>query len=693
MEKLVESIMFDGRFQVARPETPQEKHPGFDPLPSRNYPFLEPRGSRPTKTRRRHPLQPRGIDGLIRFQELTDGTFNSFSSFMNIHTSSFSPVELGQDRSCDHEALHLIGQIQAGKALVAIELATPRFTHGSEGTEHITGRAFEKDPTQWISSHRIAGLLRRSMSWRGRGPMPCVVEPLTGAPLQCWVYISGSRLVLEWDTDHSLPSMAEEWDLEVREGLEVIESTTELNGKMEKTVEQIRSLTGFDRVMIYRFLPDGAGEVVAEAMREDWEPYRGLRYPAGDIPKPARDLFLINDLRLIASVDDAPLKIRGIDSLDLSLSRYRQPAPVHIEYLQNMEVGASLVTAIRIDGKLWGLISCHHGTPRPLTMRDQSRVAALTSHLSVDISGAAREQRLRDELACARLANKLVQCVTLTTEWAPVMISIAPEILQTMRADAMALHIDGKTYVAGGDLSADEASSFIDQFGEARRNQIDASDCLKDHLGDSSTISGFAGMLWISLSAFRDDCLLLFRKEQRHSVTWAGDPDKSVTFKRDGSPSPRQSFAAWVEEVVGKSEPWAEAEIHMAETVRSTLIDIVITSQDYREMVETPAARRFRAAHHEIGLPLVFADLEGRVVYQNRAAKADPLSGIGSLDELLLWETDQPDFQAKLSNLHSTDEELNFASRGRDFELARLSDEGEFVGYSLKVLTPSPAQV
>ncbi|MBB5353575.1 light-regulated signal transduction histidine kinase (bacteriophytochrome) [Haloferula luteola] len=590
---------------------------------------------------------------------------------------------------CDEIQIHLIGQIQSGKALVAVDLAAGTFTHGSKGTEAITGSQMEHHPASWVPLSHLSALQRRCGTWRGRGPMPAVIEPLSGPPIQAWVYLSGSSLVFEWDCQDPLPTVAEDWDLEVKECLEEIETLPTLDEKLERVVTRIRDLTGFDRVMIYRFHEDESGEVVSEARRGDWEPFVGLRYPATDIPRPARELFLRNDLRLIGDIAAKPVPVHGAEPLDLSLSRFRQPAEVHIEYLGNMEVAASLVTAIRVDHKLWGLISCHHGTARPLTSRDQSRVSALTGHLAVDLAGAAREQRLKDELACARLANKLVQCVTLTTDWAPVMMSISSDILRTMRSDALVLHLDGTTYISHGDIPPAEVESFIQANGPQLRNRIHATHHLTGSLKDAAGLAPYAGGLWISLSAFRDDCLLLLRKEQRKNVRWAGNPTETTVLKSDGRIGPRNSFAEWAEEVTQKSTPWTPCETEMAEVVRSTLIDIVITSQGFRELVETPAARRFRIAHEETVQPLVFADPDGRIVYRNRSALDDGLSHLTTLDELSVWKTDMERFPERLAEIQHSSTPLRFTTEGRHFELARLVEDEELHGYSLRVIADS----
>ncbi|BCX48782.1 signal transducation histidine kinase [Haloferula helveola] len=591
------------------------------------------------------------------------------------------------DLDCENQAIHLIGRLQHGKALVAINLPAGRFSHASEGTESITGYNLELHPDEWLGNTQIVNLLRRTTAWKGRGPMPVVIEPLAGAPIQGWAYLSETRLVLEWDPTDEVPGMGDDWDLEIRECLERIESTEELDAKIETVTSELRRLCGFDRVMIYRFLHDFSGEVIAESRRDDWEPYLGLRYPAGDIPKPARDLFLRNDLRLIGDVSAASVPIHGEGDLDMSLSRYRQPADVHIEYLKNMGVAASLVTSVRVGSELWGLISCHHGSPRTLSAKDQSRIATLTGHLAVDLSGAAREKKLRSDLACARLANKLVQCVTLTTDWPPVMMSIASEVIETLRADGLALRFGGTTRTHGEGIDAAWVDRLVEAYGKDRRNSVGASDRAPADFPDAGLPPSIGGVLWIPLSNFRNDALLIFRKAQDISISWAGDPARHTEMNDEGKLGPRRSFAIWKENVRGCGEPWSEAELDMASTVRSTLIDIVITTQTFREIIETPAARRFRIAHHDSENALIFADPEGKVVYANPKALDGELASITHFDQIALWQTD--DGTPPLADLTIDDGPRQFRRNGTEFEFGTLRDEGELVGYSLRIRSPN----
>ena len=132
------------------------------------------------------------------------------------------------------------------------------------------------------------------------------------------------------------------------------------------TARAVRALTGFDRVMVYRYDADYNGEVVAEAKRADLNSFLGLHYPASDIPAQARALYEKNWIRLISDVDYAPAPIEPADHpatgapLDLTYSTLRSVSPIHLEYLRNMGVRASMSISLLRDDKLWGLIACHH---------------------------------------------------------------------------------------------------------------------------------------------------------------------------------------------------------------------------------------------------------------------------------------------------------------------------------------------
>ncbi len=175
----------------------------------------------------------------------------------------------------------------------------------------------------------------------------------------------------------------------------------------------MRALTGFDRVMVYRFDPDGSGEVIAESARSSLDPYLGLHYPASDIPKQARALYERNWLRIIADVDAAPVPVLPARDphgrlLDLSMSSLRTVSPIHLEYLRNMGVAASLSVSILRGGKLWGLFACHHTEPRHLSLERRTGAELFGQMFSLILESREREAETAYEASSRALHDRLM---------------------------------------------------------------------------------------------------------------------------------------------------------------------------------------------------------------------------------------------------------------------------------------------
>jgi light-regulated signal transduction histidine kinase (bacteriophytochrome) len=517
------------------------------------------------------------------------------------------------------------------------------------------------------------------------------------------VHRSGDLLVIECILD-PLEFTGEDlhtadWDDAMDFSFTRMESESDLSGKLAAAARETRTLGQFDRVMIYRFLPDGAGEVVAEDVREDWEPFMGLRYPASDVPPQARALFLKNDMRLIRDTASRPVAILAApglgpeaQALDLSLARYRQPAAVHVEYLKNMAVTGSFVTAINVDNELWGLISCHHGSPLRLPPARQAQLSALTSHLAEDLAGIAREHALREQLASSRLENKLIQCVTLTDDWTAVLMSMAPDLMKVMAADGLSLRFQGTTLSAGVTPPAEQVSVLA---GHALTRGI-TEPLSSSHAASYEIEPAFpeeiGGFLLIPLSHFCDDALIFFRREETQKIIWGGNPAKTVD-RSEGFPQfrPRASFAAWQEIVRGGSAQWENHTRTTAASIGRTLSDIVITTHFFRQWMESPSTARHRLAHETNLEPVALTDEQGIVVFQNAAATRDSLlAGLQSLDRLTaaVPALDTPEGQEAIRALAKDGVTLKCgltAPQEGVLEVSRLIEEGRVVGYCARV--------
>jgi light-regulated signal transduction histidine kinase (bacteriophytochrome) len=605
---------------------------------------------------------------------------------------------------CASEPIQFIGQIQAGSVLIAIDPKADRFTFLSEHANAVLAKGdkplWDLKPSEILGASQLQSLVKRAAAWSGRGARLVDLQLPELASQPAWLHFSGRHLVLEMDVrsyDRDLSPDMWEWDDLLRDSLTRVENSPDLASKLEVVVEETMELGQFDRVMIYRFLDDGTGEVAAERVRADWEPYLGLRYPASDIPAQARELFFKNDIRLIREVSSLPVALHaapGSDgkALDLSLARFRQPSPIHLEYLKNMGVNASFVSAIVSEGKLWGLISCHHGSPLHLTAARQAHLAALTNHLAVDIAGMAREVKLRNELACARVTSKLIQCITVTDDWTSVLISMAGELCEILGADGLSLHFDGADHTSGLVPPHDVSKRLIESGLHENGGLVFPT--VRDPRDPQGTPlpAEIGGALVIPLSHFRDDALIFFRQERTRKITWAGDPVKAVDRGSDGVPrlKPRESFAAWQETVRGTCDAWTENDLAVAGVMRATLQDIVITAHYFRQSLESPATARHRLAHEMDLNPVVLADENGIVVFQNQAAAGDALlNHLQSLDLLVTRLNDgkSADFEKALHSLVHLGEDIRVElTPQRWVEAKRLTDYDRLVGYSIRVI-------
>lgn len=358
---------------------------------------------------------------------------------------------------------------------------------------------------------------------------------------------------------------------------------------LSEAVRQVRAVTGYDRVMIYRFDRSGDGEVIAESARSDLGPYLGLRYPATDIPEQARALYRRNLLRIIGDVDACPsplLGAAGSGPLDLSMSVLRAVSPVHIEYLRNMEVAASLSISILQGGDLWGLIACHHMSPRHLSFERRTTVELFVQMFALLMERQEREALAAREREAQRVRDRLVGLIAGDDRPDVHLERFLGEIGSTIDCDGAVLALEGELVIEGQTPDRGELAALITHLNQDRDQELIAVERLSDiHPPAEAYAERAAGMLAIPVSRTPRDYLMLFRREQIRTVTWAGRPDKAVTPSDDGTRiSPRASFAAWRQKVRGESLEWTSTERHIAEGYRTTILEVILRLTDAAEL-------------------------------------------------------------------------------------------------------------
>ena len=516
--------------------------------------------------------------------------------------------------NCDREPIHVPGTIQPFGFLIAVT-ADWLVSRVSANCEKFIGLAPEqmlgKPINDIFSADAIHSLRNRITLLRG----PDAVERIFSLvlidgikPFDIAVHFSGSLVVIEAE-----PAFADEMEATsmVRSMVSRLAQTDSMAAFLRDGARQVRALTGFDRVMVYRFADGGDGEVVAEALRSGIDSFFGLHYPASDIPTQARALYLRNIFRVIADVKAAPVPIiPTLDpsgaALDMSLSLLRAVSPIHIEYLGNMGVGASLSISIIVEGRLWGLFACHHYGPRLPTFAQRSAAELFGQIFSMMLESRERAETAEYEGKARQVADRLMSAVAQDHDLLSNARWLGDVIFDTVPADGVGVYIDGEMTLAGLTPDRSAFTAIVSMLNRAAASQVFATDCLSGIMPEAAAYADrAAGLLAIPLSRRPRDYVVLFRAEQMRSVRWAGNQEKHIEYGPNGPRlSPRKSFEEWSQLVKGTSVPFTPAELRVAEALRTALLEVVLRLSD--------SANEERQKAHE-KQELLIAELNHRV--------------------------------------------------------------------------------
>ncbi len=486
--------------------------------------------------------------------------------------------------SCDREPIHLIEMIQPVGFLIALtaDWVITRLSANAAIYCHQPLTALLGCQLQELISSNTADLVRNLV---GKLNTADAVERAfavdlfdTKALFDLAIHCTGATLIIEAE-----PSQAPG---ELNAGAMVRSMLTRMQGQASLVSEAARlmqALTGFDRVMIYRFHPDGSGEVIAERVRSGLEPFLGLRYPAEDIPKQARALLIRNPVRLLADTGAEPSPIvvpfdAVVEPLDLSMSTLRAHSKMCIEYLQNMGVGATMTVSLLRGGKLWGLISCHHMSPRHVGFELRT-----TADLFGQMLSFLLEQRERDEIAAYEqqtrsIHNQLIAAIVGKDTAGKGIAELIDRVADLVPCDGIAVSVDGEVTLRGATPTLDEFVALRRFLDGRSASEVFATDALDEAFAPARDFGGrSSGLLAVPISRMPRDYVVFFRHEIARSVIWAGQPGKIVATGPSGTRlTPRKSFEAWREMVRGQSQPWTDAEVRAAEMLRVTLLEVVL---------------------------------------------------------------------------------------------------------------------
>lgn len=516
--------------------------------------------------------------------------------------------------NCDREPIHLLGAIQPGGFLIAVSTDWI-IARVSNNIRDLLGH----DPEDLIGSSlanfvpaKLLHDLRNKVSYLSA---PDMVERVfgcqigtSGQPYDVAIHFSRGQIIVEAE-----PGTAHAGDTtgSVRAMMARLDQAKDISTFYREGARQVRALLGYDRVMVYKFAASGAGEVVAESARAGIGSFMGLHYPASDIPRQARALYKRNLVRIIRDVNAEPVPVvppldpAGMP-LDLSLSILRSVSPIHIEYLKNMGVGASLSISIVVDDELWGLFACHNYSPRSPTFERRSACELFAQMFSMRLESRERRQIVEYERRARDISDQLLGAVASDETLLNDPDWLGDILTSAIPAHGVGVWINGNYAFSGITPPTEDFRRIVRALNGTAAGRVYTTDHIGSLIPDAGEFADrAAGLLAIPISRSPRDYVILFRSELKQSVRWAGDPHKPLEYGPNGPRlTPRESFEEWKETVDGHSEPFTPSEMRVAETLRATLIEVVLRLAD-----EAAAERRQSTARQE----MLIAELNHRV--------------------------------------------------------------------------------
>ena len=496
--------------------------------------------------------------------------------------------------ACAREPIHIPGSIQPHGVLFLLNAADQMVLQVSENTAAHLG----VEPDELLGRR-----LQQAMpgaDWSSLEDALAQSDPAAETPVRVIIVRQGARrsfdalihrtensLVVELEPAGTQDATAMTRFLrQVRVAIEELQTAETQSELFAACARAVSRLTGFERVMVYRFDEEWNGAVVGEELIGDADSYMGLHFPASDIPEQARALYARTPLRIIpdASYQAAPLRpqLNPLTQrpLDLSNAALRSVSPVHLEYLRNMGVQASMSISLMRGERLWGLVACHHASPRVLPYSIRTACELVGRAMSVQIGVQEERDRVRAQLDARSVQTRFFESIGDENNFVEALVTYTPALLEMVHASGAAILTGSRWTRLGETPKSAELDRILERIKPLARDGIFHTNALPSLMTDAESFKATAsGLLFVALSAAERNCILLFRPEVTSVIEWAGNPSKAVeegTYRLH----PRKSFAAWQQIVTGESEQWRVEEIEAAAELRTAFNASILQRTD-----------------------------------------------------------------------------------------------------------------
>lgn len=542
--------------------------------------------------------------------------------------------------NCERELIHLAGSVQPHGVLLTLREPSFVTMQASANVAELLGIA----PGDLIGQPlaRLGGDLDAQV--RRIAQEPHLDEPV---PLRCRLLLRGSEasfegvvhrvagqaLVVELEPldtpDGGVPVVEIDGDTlagHLGDAVQRLSAASSIGTLADAVVKCVRELTGYDRVMVYRFDPEGHGKIIAEARDPRLESLLGHHYPSTDIPQRARELYIRNRVRLLVDVDYRaaellPRLVPGTNSeLDMSMCTLRSMSPLHLQYLRNMGVTATLVVSLVREGKLWGLVACHHYRPYNLRFAVRAATDLLAEVITTRIAAIENYAYAQVAIQVRRLEQRLIEATSTEGDWRLALLRNPRTLLQPLDASGAALFTDGEVLTTGEVPSTPQLRA-LQQWVQTQpfERLFHCAAVERANPALASLTPTASGVVAVKLANDRPDYLMWFRKEQLLTVTWAGNPAKPMVASNPMELSPRSSFAAWSELVRGTALPWSGSELALARAIGAALIDIIVQVNAVRLLIAEHQLAQVRDTVGSSNEAVIVSDGARRWLFANDA--------------------------------------------------------------------------
>lgn len=582
---------------------------------------------------------------------------------------------------CAKEPIHIPGSIQPHGAMLVCDAESYIIQQASNNLTPLFGMTATEalnQPLDAVVGKEVLARLKDIVIEKEMNYSQSSIQDINGTLYDMVAHYAGDSLVLEFEplADERFLHTDFFYD-EIRNFAVRMQNTHDLPALYDEVTDTIRAITGFDRVKLYKFDEEWNGEVVSECKADFMTSYKGLHFPSTDIPEQARKLYTQNYIRLIADIRYEPVKVLPEINpatgkpLDMSLSTLRSVSPVHIQYLDNMQVQASLSVSIIQNRKLWGLIACHHNSPHPLPHRLRM-VSEIMGHIFSAQLSTLEELVVKEE---QEKRNLLIEKMNTALEYNfridNLMQGRQQLAMEAMKADGMLIYLGNYTYETGSLPDAETLEHLVQWVSRSGLNTVFHTDDAGKAFADEPALQHLrGGVLVAPISARKNDCLIWFRNEIVKNVSWAGNPEKPMEDTKAGYRlTPRSSFQLWQETVKHRSHAWTQEDVKTAQSI----IRIILESEKLSAEESTAAKSEFLAnMSHELRTPMnaiigivnildmdkSMTDRQREFINTLKLSASSMLALVNDLLDIAKFEAHQMKLENKPINLAETLEEV-----------------------------------